>query len=141
MTPMYPLYEVSNLEVETPETHLHRRAEEHYENVSCRHSPAPPAWRMHDPKRPAAGNKLQLWQCRVTAAVQRSKAKSDVREGEGRRLNDWWGLEEREELQGTVLGFRLSNLRHLTEGWNTETQLRIVELNATPRTSRGDRQR
>lgn len=39
------------------------------------------------------------------------------------------------------LGFRSpSNLRHLTAAWNMEAWVPAVELNATPRTDRGDRQ-
>lgn len=31
-----------------------------YKSVTCSQSPAPPAWRMHVPIRPTAGNKLRL---------------------------------------------------------------------------------
>lgn len=56
------------------------------------------------------------------------------------------GLEEggrscREGGGGLGLGFRSpSNLRHLTAAWNMEAWVPAVELNATPRTDRGDRQ-
>lgn len=60
--------------------------------MSCKQSLAPPAWRMHVPKRPAAGNKLWLWQCRVTAAVQHI-----WREGWGR---EGWGAPSQNGREG-----------------------------------------
>lgn len=60
--------------------------------MSCKQSLAPPAWRMHVPKRPVAGNKLWLWQCRVTAAVQHI-----WREGWGR---EGWGTQSQNGREG-----------------------------------------
>lgn len=70
---LHALQEKKSIQIihNTVKRHLHGPAEEVYKGMSCSPSTAPPAWRMHVPIRPTAGNKLRLWQCRVTAAVQR----------------------------------------------------------------------